>query len=255
MRVCVRSLAIVPTMLAGGLAGAALGAEANFDSFAPGFLGTTFEDGGVIFSENQWFPAGVNVPFGATKATGTLGGDPVFTPENIMTTGSWSTGTTIGFTRTHQWIATIGETANVARVDLWWVTGPEWEGCEVSLEGLVGPDVVVADSFVHPGPGAPFEHTRLMIEGVDFERIRFICRGGPPTGDKDGILAVFDNVAIEAGGCRADLDGDGELTFFDFLEFQNLFAAGDLRADFTGDRILDFFDFLAYQNEFAAGCP
>ena len=55
--------------------------------------------------------------------------------------------------------------------------------------------------------------------------------------------------------CRADLTGDGALDFFDFLEFQNLFAAGDLRADFTGDGVLDFFDFLAFQNDFAAGCP
>ena len=58
----------------------------------------------------------------------------------------------------------------------------------------------------------------------------------------------------EAAGCRADLDGDGELTFFDFLAFQDLFAAGDLRADFTRDGVLDFFDFLEFQDEFAAGC-
>jgi hypothetical protein len=60
-----------------------------------------------------------------------------------------------------------------------------------------------------------------------------------------------------AGGllrCRADLDGDGTLTIFDFLEFQNLFSAGDPRADFDGDGSLTLFDFLAFQNEFAAGC-
>lgn len=54
--------------------------------------------------------------------------------------------------------------------------------------------------------------------------------------------------------CAPDLDGDGELTFFDFLEFQDLFAAGDLTADFDGSGALDFFDFLAFQNAFAAGC-
>ncbi|MEQ9095050.1 MAG: GC-type dockerin domain-anchored protein [Phycisphaerales bacterium] len=61
-----------------------------------------------------------------------------------------------------------------------------------------------------------------------------------------------------AGGlidCRADLDGDGTLTIFDFLAFQNLFSAGDPRADFDGDGSLTLFDFLAFQNEFAAGCP
>ncbi len=57
-----------------------------------------------------------------------------------------------------------------------------------------------------------------------------------------------------AAGCVADLDGDGELTIFDFLVFQNLFDAGDLRADFDGDGVLSLFDFLAFQNAFDAGC-
>jgi hypothetical protein len=55
--------------------------------------------------------------------------------------------------------------------------------------------------------------------------------------------------------CRADLDGDGQLTVFDFLEFQNLFGTGDLTADFDGDGALTVFDFLEFQNEFAQGCP
>jgi 6-phosphogluconolactonase (cycloisomerase 2 family) len=54
--------------------------------------------------------------------------------------------------------------------------------------------------------------------------------------------------------CRADLDGDGQLTIFDFLAFQNLFDSGDLAADFDGDGALTIFDFLAFQNEFDAGC-
>jgi hypothetical protein len=55
--------------------------------------------------------------------------------------------------------------------------------------------------------------------------------------------------------CPADLDGDGELTIFDFLAFQNLFDAGDPIADFDGDGSLTIFDFLAFQNAFDAGCP
>ncbi|MEQ8843266.1 MAG: GC-type dockerin domain-anchored protein [Phycisphaerales bacterium] len=64
--------------------------------------------------------------------------------------------------------------------------------------------------------------------------------------------ANFDNVRLTT--CRVDLDGDDALTVFDFLAFQNFFAAGDLRADFTGDGALDFFDFLAFQNAFDLGC-
>lgn len=54
--------------------------------------------------------------------------------------------------------------------------------------------------------------------------------------------------------CQADLDHDGELTLFDFLEFSRLFDAGDARADFDGDGELTVFDFLAFQNRFDAGC-
>ncbi|MFG0284868.1 MAG: GC-type dockerin domain-anchored protein [Phycisphaerales bacterium JB039] len=55
--------------------------------------------------------------------------------------------------------------------------------------------------------------------------------------------------------CPADCDGDDELTFFDFLCFQNAFSAGDPAADCDGDGELTFFDFLCFQNAFSAGCP
>ena len=67
---------------------------------------------------------------------------------------------------------------------------------------------------------------------------------------------IDDVLLVEAdAGCRADLDGDGTLTIFDFLTFSNLFDAGDLTADFDGDGVLTIFDFLTFSNEFDAGCP
>jgi hypothetical protein len=54
--------------------------------------------------------------------------------------------------------------------------------------------------------------------------------------------------------CQADFDGNGVLDIFDFLAFQNAFAAGDRRADLDGDGSLTIFDFLMFQNLFAAGC-
>ncbi len=60
---------------------------------------------------------------------------------------------------------------------------------------------------------------------------------------------------LEGGAsCYADLDGDGELTIFDFLVFQNAFDAGDPIADCDGSGGLDIFDFLCFQNAFDAGC-
>ena len=54
--------------------------------------------------------------------------------------------------------------------------------------------------------------------------------------------------------CGADCDGSGVLDFFDFLCFQNHFAAGDPYADCDASGALDFFDFLCFQNLFAGGC-
>ena len=68
----------------------------------------------------------------------------------------------------------------------------------------------------------------------------------------DGILEAW--VVVLPGSCRADFDGDGELTIFDFLAFQTAFDAGDTAADFDGDGRLTIFDFLAFQSEFDEGC-
>ncbi len=67
---------------------------------------------------------------------------------------------------------------------------------------------------------------------------------------------TFRSIAFTGGepGCYADFDGDGDLTIFDFLAFQNAFDAGDLAADCDEDGSLTLFDFLCFQNAFDAGC-
>lgn len=70
-----------------------------------------------------------------------------------------------------------------------------------------------------------------------------------------GLATTLAATAMATPECPVDIDGDGELTLFDFLGFQNLFDAGDLAADFDGDGDLTLFDFLAFQNEFDQGCP
>lgn len=62
-------------------------------------------------------------------------------------------------------------------------------------------------------------------------------------------------VTLPSRECRIDLDGDGELTVFDFLAFGNLFDLADPRADIDGDGQFTIFDFLAFQTMFDAGCP
>ena len=86
----------------------------------------------------------------------------------------------------------------------------------------------------------------------DAFQVRFSTPGSDATDqwyiDDVRVQIIVDDV------CRADIDGDGSLTIFDFLGFQNLFDMGDLQADFDGDGALTLFDFLAFQNEFDMGC-
>ncbi len=71
----------------------------------------------------------------------------------------------------------------------------------------------------------------------------------------DGQGPEIDAVSVVRSLCEADVDGNGSLDIFDFLEFQNRFVSGDARADFDESGAIDLFDFLAFQDAFAAGCP
>jgi hypothetical protein len=79
--------------------------------------------------------------------------------------------------------------------------------------------------------------------------------GHPATPQLDAVYSLVINGGSVTGDCYADCDGSGALDFFDFLCFQNAFAAGEPYADCDGSGALDFFDFLCFQNEFDAGCP
>ncbi len=108
----------------------------------------------------------------------------------------------------------------------------------------------------------------------DFARIRTpdrvtATRFGTSLSLSGHRLAVADPSSHVAGGgagavfiyqldfteCYADCDEDGALDFFDFLCFQNLFAATDPNADCDESGVLDFFDFVCFFDAFAAGCP
>ncbi|MFI4915062.1 MAG: GC-type dockerin domain-anchored protein [Phycisphaerales bacterium JB060] len=110
--------------------------------------------------------------------------------------------------------------------------------------------LIPADALDLDGDGDTTEPLPLDLDGAARRA------DDPATADTGaGPAPIPDMGAYELGApCPADFDGDGELTLFDFLAFQNAFDAGDPRADFDGDGELTLFDFLAFQNAFDAGC-
>ena len=57
-----------------------------------------------------------------------------------------------------------------------------------------------------------------------------------------------------ASACFADLNGDGELNFFDVAQFIALFQEQSPDADLNGDGEFDFFDVSAFLVEYQSGC-
>ena len=93
-----------------------------------------------------------------------------------------------------------------------------------------------------------------VVDVTDEFRVRFLATDNPNNSVTEAGIDAFRVIVDGGSACRADFDGNGTLDIFDFLAFQNAFAAGDLAADFDGDGSLSIFDFLAFQNDFAAGC-
>lgn len=94
---------------------------------------------------------------------------------------------------------------------------------------------------------------RLMPIYVDFEgpiRGSVVASTGLPPGPAGRVTIEVEH----DGHCLADFDGDGELSFFDFLAFQDAFSKGFRSADIDGDGAFTFFDFLAFQDAYARGC-
>ena len=134
-----------------------------------------------------------------------------------------------------------------ALVDLTWLPplGPGRYALEVVAIGSGPNPVLLPPSPFDPSPD--WQPAFVGFGGIEYQ----------PLVTPDGRLASAPMLIFGDDGmapCRVDLDGDGQLTIFDFLVFQNLFATGDMRADFDGDGQLTIFDFLTFQNEFAVGC-
>jgi outer membrane protein assembly factor BamB len=68
-----------------------------------------------------------------------------------------------------------------------------------------------------------------------------------------GAVFVYDKP--QGNACPADLNGDGELNFFDVSAFIVAFVAGDLAVDFNSDGELNFFDVSAFIVAYSGGCP
>jgi len=132
-----------------------------------------------------------------------------------------------------------------------------FEGCS---GGTFGCDRYgIYGCFIEDGvPGEIFDiiNTRDSIGGLPIIDITINPKG------QDGNQLAFDirhsvnnaslyvvTITQPASACPADLNGDGDLNFFDISEFLNTMP------DFNNDGDFNFFDVSAFLAAFNAGCP
>ena len=165
-----------------------------------------------------------------------------------------------------EWIASTGS-ATLTKLTRDGVGRPSIDA-QPTLPGVDEPTAVQFDDFgflhvvdagviraFEPGLRGAWISADTPLNGEPSGPIFRIGRGRTNhTPDLDDINRLPPVPGVGEEDCRADLDIDGELTIFDFLEFQNLFDSGSTWADFDFDGQLTIFDFLAFQNEFDAGC-
>ena len=78
-----------------------------------------------------------------------------------------------------------------------------------------------------------------------------------PTGESMGyaVSGGFWPGAEDAAPCPADMNGDGELNFFDVSQFLTGYLAHDSMSDFNGDGLFNFFDVSEFLVAYQTGCP
>jgi hypothetical protein len=86
---------------------------------------------------------------------------------------------------------------------------------------------------------------------IDFDARRFQGFAWSPN---IGWINLGNSTTFVGLGCPADLTGEGDVDFGDFLAFFNCYDQGDVCAEIDGSSGIDFGDFLAFFNSYDAGC-
>ena len=95
-------------------------------------------------------------------------------------------------------------------------------------------------------------HEQLPLD-LDRRARRFDVPGVPDTGIG---FPVVDRGCYETQPpfCPADFNADGQVDFFDYLDFVRAYSQGSPAADFNGDGQIDFFDYLDFIQAYSEAC-
>ncbi len=263
----IRSILTAGLLFAPTIPSAALAQTVDFEDLAEGFYGSTFEHAGMFFQDiNQVsgvFPSGET--FGPQEFDEVIIEDATLfyndfpgwgSPDKALTFGSaFVPGDNLSIGRISSATIVLDEDTEAVTMDIAYYENGPWGGIVFHLDAIRTGEVVASSETItisDLGGRDNIALGTLTISGVTFDELHLYATFG----DEFSLPRILiDDITFGGEACAADFDGDGSLTIFDFLAFQNAFDAGEATADFDGDGSLTIFDFLAFQNAFDAGCP
>lgn len=137
----------------------------------------------------------------------------------------------------------------------WAQSGNVWgSDFAFTMEVVWNGTIVASNTQIHGGNNGVNmnwqERSITVIAAEGINRLMFRATTGA-----NSRGPVLDAVQLSLVACLADINGDGELDFFDISAFLTAFSSLDPVADITGDGEFDFFDISAFLVAFAKGCP
>jgi len=121
------------------------------------------------------------------------------------------------------------------------------------MDGMTEADTVAAGGFWN---GAGSDCSQVQCLGACFVPATEQClQFDLATCDLVGGIWAGPGTTDCPDPCPADINGDGNLNFFDVSTFLTAFNSNNSLADFNGDGSFDFFDVSAFLTAFSLGCP
>lgn len=100
----------------------------------------------------------------------------------------------------------------------------------------------------------PNGNGEILHAGFFWDNNEFSCGPNGPTISYAGFTHTLFGPSNSGGSCRPDINGDGQLNFFDISMFLSQFNVAET-CDYNGDGECNFFDISDFLADIAAGCP